>query len=394
MSYLPRILDLSSLVQERSLFLFGPRQTGKSSYLRHQLTEIPKKIYNLLDQSLLQRLHTNPSHIRQEIEAENIRDALVVIDEVQKCIPLLNEIHLMIEERGLRFLMTGSSARTLRKAGVNLLGGRARHRSFHPLLYIELRDTAVGYDLKRAMNHGLLPFHYLSTDPQEDLRAYVGRYLTEEIAAEGMARNIPTFSRFLQVAATANAQLINYSSLASDAQVARQTVQHYFDILKETFLGFELEPFSRTVKRKSIVTSKFYFFDPGIVRMLREIPIISENSKDFGDFFEHILFLELQAYIDYRAPGKRLQYWRSKSGFEVDFIFDQQIAIEVKASKKIQSSDMKGLKALREEDLMTRYIIVCQEPTLRLVDGIYIYPWQRFLDELWSGSFQFTNSLS
>ena len=384
MNYIQRFLDISPLLKERSLFLFGARQTGKSSYIQQQLTEKPKKSYTLLDQSLLQRIHANPSCIRQEIEAEDLRDALIVIDEVQKSPELLNEIHLMIEKRGLRFLMMGSSARSLRKAGVNLLGGRARHRSFHPFIYRELKDTSEGYDLNRAIHHGLLPFHYLTQNPDEDLHSYVGRYLTEEVAAEGLSRNIPSFARFLQVAAVSNAQLINYSSIASDAQVTRQTVQSYFEILKETFLGFELEPFSQTVKRKAIVTSKFYFFDPGVVRILRNLSNISEGSKDFGDFFEHIIFLELKAYIDYKFPSKNLNYWRSKSGFEVDFILDKKIAIEVKTTKNSNQNDLKGLRALREEGLMEHYILVCHEPTMRLVDGIYIYPWKKFLDDLWN----------
>jgi len=387
MVYIQRLLDISTLLKERSLFLFGPRQAGKSSYLQHQLKEKPRKIYNLLSQSLLQKLMTTPSYIRQEIEAEDLRDELIVIDEVQKFPSLLNEIHLMIEERKLRFLMTGSSARALHKAGVNLLGGRARHRFFHPFIYQELKNTQIGYDLTRAINQGLLPFHYLAKNPEEDLHAYVGRYLTEEIAAEGLARNIPSFARFLQVAATANAQLINYTSIASDAQVARQTVQSYFQIVKETFLGFELEPFTQTVKRKAISTSKFYFFDTGVVRILKEMSHIQPGSKDFGDFFEHIIFLELKAYIDYQQPFKRLHYWRSQSGFEVDFIFDKTCAIEAKATKKVNHHDLKGLKALQEEGVCKKYILVCQETDFRLVDGIYIYPWQKFLEDLWNHQF-------
>jgi predicted AAA+ superfamily ATPase len=382
-----RILDISTLISQRSLLFFGPRQAGKSFYIKHQLPEKPAKTYNLLDSSLLHRLMTQPSRIREELEGEDLRDCLVVIDEVQKCPQLLDEVQLLIEERGIRFLLTGSSARKMRSSSTNLLGGRARYRSFHPLVFPELNASPQGYNLERAMNHGLLPYHYLSKDPTEDLAAYVDKYLTEEIAAEGLSRNIPGFSRFLLVAALANAQLINYSGIASDAAINRQTVQSYFQILQDTLLGFQLEPFTTTIKRKAIATAKFYFFDPGIVKFLREMGPISEGSKDYGDFFEHLIFLELRTYLDYRAPRKKLNFWRSTAGHEVDFIFDKRIAIEVKATKRTSPADFKGLHALKEEGMMESYFLICREDELRLVNGITVYPWRRFLEDLWQDKF-------
>jgi predicted AAA+ superfamily ATPase len=382
-----RILNISTLIAQRPLLLFGPRQAGKSFYISRQLPEEPAKIYNLLDSGLLHRFLAQPERMRQELEGEGLRDCLVVIDEVQKCPQLLDEVQLLIEERGIRFLLTGSSARKMRASSTNLLGGRARYRAFHPLVYPELASSAQGYNLERAMNHGLLPYHYLSDDPSEDLAAYVDKYLTEEIAAEGLSRNIQGFSRFLQVAALANAQLINYSAIASDAAVNRQTVQGYFQILQDTLLGFQLEPFTQTIKRKAIATAKFYFFDTGVVRFLREMAEISEGSKDFGDFFEHLIFLELRAYLDYRAPRKKLHFWRSTAGHEVDFIFDKRIGLEVKATKHTGLSDFKGLKALQEEGIIEAYFLVCREDNLRIINGITVYPWRRFLDDLWQDKF-------
>lgn len=385
MKYIRRIVDLNTLLEQRSLFLFGPRQTGKSTYIREQLSQKPIRTYNLLDQGLYQRLVRDPTLIRQELTALAARDELVVIDEIQKCPELLDEVHVMIEEMGIRFLLTGSSTRKIKRVGANLLGGRARSRSFHPFVYPELKES--GYDLERAINNGLIPFHYLQLNAEEDLQAYVGRYLTEEIAAEGLARSIPQFARFLQVAATANAQLINYSSIASDAGTTRQTVQVYFSILQDTLLGYELAPYTKTVKRKAIATSKFYFFDTGIVRVLREIKQIPQGTKDFGDAFEHLVFLELRAYLDYRDPHGKLSFWRSKAGHEVDFILNQKIAIECKTSKRLGAEDLKGLRALREENVVEKYLIVCFEPSLRIEDGIMVYPWQKFFEDLWDDRF-------
>jgi len=382
--YIARALDLASLIGERSLFLFGPRQTGKSSYIREEMKDIPALIYSLLDRSLLLRVLSNPSLIREEIEFRNLRDCVVCIDEIQKCPALLDEVQLMIEERGIRFLLTGSSARKLKAAGTNLLGGRARTRSLHPFTYSEVADK--GFTLDRAMDSGMLPPHYLSSSPDEDLAAYVNTYLSEEIAAEGLTRNLPAFARFLQTAAASNARMINYTNIANDAQVARQTVRLWFDILKDTLLGFELEAFTATVKRKAIETAKFYFFDLGVVRTLRRLPPIIPESADFGEFFEHFIFLELRAWIDYRRPRSTLSYWRSQSGAEVDFIIDGLVAVEVKSAEIAQTKHLAGLRALREENICRRFILVCRETRPRLVDGVEILPWRDFLEMLWQDS--------
>jgi len=379
--YINRIIVLKKLLSERSLFLLGPRQTGKSSYIREQISPSPSLVYNLLDNKLLLRLLADPTILRQEIEVRNLRDCIICVDEIQKCPELLDEIHLLIEDRQIRFLLTGSSARKLKKSGTNLLGGRGRMRTMHPFCYQELKNH--NFSLEKAMYTGMLPPHYLSVNPDEDLNAYTNLYLTEEIAAEGLTRNLPGFSRFLQTTACVNTQIINYTNIGNDIQMPRQTVKLWFQVLIDTLLGFELEPYTATVKRKAIETSKFYFFDIGIVRSLRRLNAITPGSSDYGEFFEHFIYMELKAWIDYQKPETLLNYWRSKSGFEVDFLLDGKIAIEVKASTLISAKHMKGLKALREEGFIKRSIIICRESRPRLIDGIEIYPWDYFLDLLW-----------
>jgi predicted AAA+ superfamily ATPase len=379
--YVPRALDLSNLLSERTVFLFGPRQTGKSSYIRSQLGNV-SATFSLLDQRLLLSVLADPTRIRQMIEAQNLREGVVVIDEIQKAPELMDEVHLMMEERRIRFLLTGSSARSLKRSGVSMLGGRGSDRRMHVFTYSELKP--YGYDLNKAMNAGLLPPHYLSREPDEGLSAYVDRYLTEEISAEGMTRNLPAFARFLETAAAANAQMINYTNIARDAQVPRQTVVQWFGILYDTLLAFELPAYTKSVRRKAIETAKFFFFDPGVVRTLRRQGPIDPNSRDFGEYFEHILFLELKAWIDYRSPRSSLSYWRSRSGYEVDFVLDGRIAIEVKASKSINERHTRGVQALLEEPEIQRGIILCREERPRRKDGVDILPWRFFLDELWA----------
>lgn len=379
--YLPRILDISGLLSERSVFLFGPRQTGKSAFLRHQLVEPPALVYNLLDRGLLPRLMADPTMMRSEIAARGLRGCVVVVDEVQRLPELLDEVHLLIEERRIRFLLTGSSARKLRRAGTNLLGGRGRDRMMHPFVYPEV--SGHGFTLERMMLSGMLPPHFLSKDPDEDLAAYVDRYLAEEIAAEGAARSLPAFARFLQTAATMNTRMVNYTHVAGDAQVPRQTVQQWFQVLRDTLVAFELPPYTVTVKRKAISTAKLYFFDPGVVRMLRRLPTISPSSADFGEFFEHFLVLEVRAWIDYRSPRTTLHYWRSTSDYEVDLVVGGSVAIEVKATERPQDQHLRSLRAIREEKGIVRAILVCRESRPRLVGGIEIMPWTHFLGILW-----------
>ena len=370
-----RHLNVREILDRRSCFLFGPRQTGKSTLIRRQFEGCPT--YNLLDQALFVRLSRNPALIREALTAET---TLVVIDEIQRMPALLNEVHLMIEEHGIRFLLTGSSARALRRKGVNLLGGRARSRTLHPFVRVELGEH---FDLNRALEHGLLPPIFFSDAPAEDLAAYAGDYLKEEVAAEGAVRNIGAFSRFLEVAAFAHGEMINFASMAGDAQVPASTVREYYEILKDTFIAHEVPAFTETRKRKAISTSKYYFFDIGLARHLQGRRGLAPGSAEYGSAFESYIFQEIKAFCDYHrldAPA----YWRSKSRIEVDFVFED-LAVEVKAKKNVTGRDLKGLRALREEGLFAHYLLVSMEPMARETDGIRILPWTDFLDGLWGG---------
>lgn len=373
----PRLLNLEELLRQKSHFLFGPRQTGKT-FLAHRMLK-NARFYDLLDSSTYLALSQNPGRIAEEVSS---LDRIVVIDEIQRIPGLLNEVHRLIEERGIRFLLTGSSARKLRRGGVNLLGGRARTRHLHPLTYRELKG---GFDLNRVIESGLLPSIYFSDNPGADLKAYAGTYLQQEIVAEGAARNIPAFSRFLGVAAFCNATIVNFTNVANDAQVARTTVYEYFDILKDTLLLHELPAWRQSKKRKPIASSKYYFFDVGILATLQGREFRS-RTPEFGEAFETYLMHELICYRDY-VSEEPLSYWRSTSGFEVDFIIGDHTAIEVKAKQNLSPVDLKSLNALSEEKKLKRYLCVSMEPRRRRIGDVIVLPYKEFLEELWGGGY-------
>lgn len=375
--YIERIIDLNALLANKSHFLLGPRQTGKTSLLRHTLKDA--RVYDLLDSSLFLVLSRNPGRIAEELSPG---DRLVVIDEIQRLPELLNEVHRLIEERGVCFLLTGSSARKLRRGGINLLGGRARTKYLHPLTYKELGEH---FDLLTAIDRGLLPAIYFSDDPQADLQAYAGSYLQQEIVAEGATRNIPAFSRFLRVAALCNATIVNFSNIANDAQVARTTVYEYFEILKDTLILYELPAWRKSKKRKPLASSKYYFFDVGVAAILQEREFRA-GTPEFGEALETYIMHELTSYSSY-VSGERLYFWRSTSGFEVDFIIEDHTAIEVKAKQNLSPNDIKALRMLAEEKKLKRYICVSLEPRKRKAGEVLILPVRAFLESLWNGEF-------
>ncbi len=370
-----RLPDLPGWLAKRSHFLFGPRLTGKTFLIRRVLPEA--RVYDLLDSSVYLALSQRPARLGEELSP---RDRVVVIDEVQRLPDLLNEVHRLIEQRGTRFLLTGSSARKLRRGGVNLLGGRARTRYLHPLT---ARELGARFDLHRAIERGLLPAIYFSEDPKADLDAYTGTYLQQEIVAEGATRNVPAFSRFLRVAALCNATAVNFTNVAGDAQVPRTTVYEYFEILKDTLLLHEVPAWRLSRKRKPLVSSKYYFFDVGVASALQG-RLVRPRTPEFGPAFETWLLHELVAHRDYVA-GEPVSYWRSTSGFEVDFILGDHTAIEVKAKDNVSPRDLRSLRALAEEQKLKRYLCVSLEPRSRRVEGIVILPVRQFLDALWDG---------
>lgn len=388
MRYISRNMEVDSVLKRKSLFLIGPRLTGKSTFIQEQVDTEFALVWNLLDGKLRYQVNTKPGLLKDEIEARELHDCAIYIDEIQKCPFLLDDIHLLIEERRIRFLLTGSSLYKLRQGGVNLLGGRASIRNFFPLNYQEVTSSSESdkISLTQMFETGMLPSIYLSEDFEDDMSAYIQTYLTEEVAAEGAVRNLDVFTRFLQTASLVSGQILNYQNVASDASLAPATVKNWFQILYDTLVGFEVPAYTHSVKRKAFTKSKFYLFDVGVMRYLRGVGVPSENSSDFGDFFEQYIAVELRTWIHYRSRRSTLRYWRSVNGVEVDFLIDETIAIEVKSSTQITRKHMKGLRALQEENIFRKYVIVCREDRPRRVDGIDILPWQYFLKDLWENT--------
>lgn len=373
---IPRLADPANWLRRKSHFLFGPRQTGKSFLIRQLLPDA--RVYDLLDGAVYLSLSQRPSRLAEELG----RERLVVIDEIQRLPELLNEVHRLIEGRGVRFLLTGSSARKLRRGGVNLLGGRARTRRLHPLCARELGDR---FDLATAIERGLLPSIYFSDDPAADLDAYTGTYLQQEIVAEAATRNAPAFSRFLHVAALANASVVNFTAVASDAQVARTTVHEYYEVLADTLLLHEVPAWRASKTRKPLTSSKYYFFDVGVVSALQG-RLVKPGTPEFGPAFETYLLHELVCHRDY-AGGAAISHWRSSSGYEVDFLLGDHTAIEVKAKRNVAGHELRSLRAIGEEKPVRRRLCVSLEPRARRIGDVSVLPYREFLEALWAGEY-------
>ena len=385
-SYINRILDIQSRLRRKSMFLFGPRQTGKTAMIDNQLDDDVRLVWSLLNANIRRRCQSDPSVLRDELATRGIKDGLVVIDEIQKVPDLLDEVHLMIEETDIRFLMTGSSARRLRETGVNLLGGRAGKMNLHPFVWPEIRQFKPTLD--RILTYGMLPSVFLNEEPNEVLDDYINVYLQEEIAGEGLVRQLPKFERFLEVAALTNSQGINYSNIASDVMMSRDSIREWYGILYDTMIGFAIPPYTRTKKRKAVETERFYYFDVGLVRFLLNLTEVSDTHSEYGKLFESYIAQELSAYLDYGRKRERLSYWRTRqSSFEVDFTIGDQVAVETKTTKLVnEKKDLRGLRALKEEGIFKKYIVVSRDEISRTTDdGILMLPWTVFLDELWDG---------
>lgn len=373
-----RYLQLPEIITTKSLFLIGPRMTGKSTLLRGAL---PRAIYlDLLDAELFRRLSARPESLR-ELVPETAE--CVVIDEVQKLPTILDEVQRIIDRnKHIRFALTGSSARKLKRGAANLLGGRALFLHLHPLISAEIGDI---HGLTERINRGNLPAMIDSPYYERELSAYVGVYLREEIQAEGLTRSIGNFGRVLETAALCNGQQVNFTQIGSDAQVPPRTVSDYFQLFEDTLIGSLLPSFRRTRSRKAVATPKFYLFDTGVARVLSRTGQIQPGSKAYGDAFEHLIYLELKAYLDYSFSSARLSYWRTESKVEVDFVVDDSVAIEAKGTDNVTAAHLKGLRALGEEFPHMRKIVVCNEPRRREVEEVSIIPVNDFLRELWSG---------
>lgn len=382
MTHYKRKLNLVSLLEKKSFFLLGPRATGKSTLIRDELAD-RALIFNLLRSNLLLKLSNATWELEGMIDLAFSQRPYdyIVIDEIQKVPNLLDEVHRLIEEKKYRFLLTGSSARKLKYGHANLLAGRAWTAHLYPLSYSEIPE----FDLERYLRYGGLPVVYGSQNPHEELDAYVTTYLYEEIQAEGLVRKLPQFSRFLTVAALANGQMLNFSQIASDSSVPASTIREYYSILEDTLMGYMLEPWTKSKKRKAISTAKFYLFDPGVCHTLSGTRTLDRNSDLYGRSFEHWIGLELISYLSYNRIKETLHYWRSTHQHEVDFIIDDSIAIEVKASKKIGPRDLKSLQILAEEKAFKHYYLISQDPIETKHGPFICLHWKTFMDRLWGG---------
>lgn len=366
---------------KESCFLWGARQTGKSTLLQELFPRSPK--YDLLLSSEFGRLQLNPSLMLQELVAQPPGDEPVIIDEVQKIPLLLDDVQWLIVNKNIQFILCGSSARKLKRSGANLLGGRALRFELFPLVYPEIPD----FDLSRALNNGLIPRHYLSDRPHLLLESYVGEYLKEEIAAEALTRNIPAFSRFLEVAAFSNGDIVVYKNIASECGVSAPTVKEYFDILVDTLIGGFVPSFQKRPKRRVIQAPRFYYFDVGLANFLLKRKSIVPKNEVFGKAFEHFIYQELVAHSHYSGLKYPISYWHTTSDLEVDFILgDHEVALEIKGVDQVTGHHLKGLRAFKEEYTTKKAIVVSLDPKPRkLDDGIVILPWEHFLNKLWNG---------
>lgn len=365
-----------------TFFLWGPRQTGKTTLLRACYPDA--WWVDLLKSDEYRRYLQEPELLREQLSAIDLAGRQVVIDEIQKVPALLDEVHWLHENRGVRFALCGSSARKVRRGGANLLGGRALRFELHGLTASELGDAC---DLGRLLNHGFLPRLQLATQPRRLLDAYVADYLREEIAAEGLVRNLPVFSTFLNVAALSDTKLVNFANIARECGVSGPTVKNHFEILTDTLLGRWLPAYRKRPKRRVIAAPKFYFADVGVVNRLSRRGDLEPGSELYGKAFENWVCHELCAHIAYEAPDATLSYWRLASGIEVDFIVDDMLlAIEAKASPRITNDHLKGLRSLVEDQPVGRRVVVCLEPRARLTDdGIEILPAVEFANRLTAG---------
>ena len=368
---------------EETFFLWGPRQTGKSTLLRQCYPDA--RWLDLLKVDEFRRYAANPELLRQEIEALGEPPRQVVIDEVQKVPALLDEVHWLIENRGVRFALCGSSARKVRRGAANLLGGRALRFEMHGLTAAELGDA---FDLTRLLNHGYLPGMVAAARPAQRLDAYIGDYLKEEIVAEGIVRNLPAFAGFLNAAALTDGEIVNYTNIAADCGVSSPAAKGYFQILEDTLLGRWLPAYRKRPKRRLVAAPKFYFADVGIVNRLARRGPLAAGTELYGKAFENWVFHELVAFLTYRELDHPLAYWRLVGSTEVDFVLgDMRLAVEAKASARIVGRHLKGLRSLADDNPhVGGRVVVCLEPRPRRTeDGIDVLPVADFVQRLWQG---------
>ena len=372
-----RVLSIGETVEDMSVFLFGARQTGKSTYLRQAF---PNALYiDLLDSSVRRVYKDRPSVLYDQLA--DGASQVVIIDEITEVPELLNEVHRLIFKNDTRFILCASSARKLRRQGANTLGGRANPCYFYPLVSAEVPDL----NIDRAVTVGMIPNHYLAKRPETMLSAYIDVYLQQEIKAEAIVRNVDAFERFMEVAALTNGDVVNYSNIASDCGVKSNTIKEYFAILEDTLIGYMIPAYHKSLKRKEVQAPKFYYFDAGVANYLLRRNQLQRGTVEYGQAFEHFVIQELIAYLGYTKSRERLSYWHTYSGSEVDAIIGNRIAIEIKSTDIVKPKHLRGLKAFADEYSGFERILVSFDPITRTTeDGIRLINIHDFLKKLWA----------
>ncbi|MBT6844067.1 MAG: ATP-binding protein [Candidatus Melainabacteria bacterium] len=383
---------LVKLPENKSFFLFGPRQVGKTTVLGEFFDDKNTLVYNLLDPDTFNALNLSPSNFKNEITSRKKNVSHVIVDEIQKLPELLDQVHLLLEsENPPCFALSGSSARKLKKSGANLLGGRAWTIAMYPLCYQEFLLNKQTFNLEQALNYGTLPAIYLEEDDfakEQVLKAYINTYLKEEIKEESLVRNIKGFSNFLRFSAEENGNVLNFSNIARDTGVDSKTVKEYFQILEDTLIGFFLMPFASSHRTRLVKHPKFYFFDTGVHRALtNKLSLkLEKKTKAYGNAFEHFIIKELMNYSNYINKDYDFFFYRTEAGAEVDLIIkkpdDSFLAIEIKASINPELKNLKGLFSFKDLYPEAELICLSQATKRRKLKEITILPWQEIFEYL------------
>lgn len=373
-----RIFDVENRLDE-AMFLFGARQTGKSTLLKERF---PKAIYiDLLKSDVRNRFKQHPEEFRESLLRYPPK-TLVIVDEIQKVPDLLDEVHWLMVEKGLWFILSGSSARKIKKSGANNLGGRAIPETLFPLVSAEIPD----FDIERAIQNGMIPRHYMVANARNRMRAYIDLYVKEEIIEEALVQNVDEFIRFMEVAAIMDGEILNYENVASDCGVSANTVKAYYKILVDTLLGFEVPAYRKVIKRKLYKSPRFYYFDIGIANHLTKRYQLAPKTPEYGHAFEHLIIQEIVAYLAYTNSDEELSYWHTYENIEVDAIIgDARVAIEIKSTDHVDHGDKKGIMEFAKEHPNAKQILVSRDRISRRSGNVDLYYVTDFFKALWAG---------
>ena len=373
-----RIFDIENKLDE-GMFLFGARQTGKSTLLKERFKGAI--YYDLLNPDIRKAFKRNPNSLKEALW-DRAAGTLVIIDEIQKVPELLDIVHSLMVDKGLWFILSGSSSRKLKRSGANTLGGRAIPETLFPLVWPEVTD----FQLDRAVQNGMIPRHYMVEDATKRLSGYVKVYLDEEIREEGEVRELDAFERFMEVAAISDGEILNYSNIASDCGVSAKTVKSYFQILYDTLIGYEIPAYRKEIKRRIIQAPRFYYFDVGLANYLLGRHSLKRGTDAYGHAFEHLVIQEIIAYKSYNDKREEISYWRTYDKKEVDAVIgDAKVGIEIKSSEQLKTKHKAGLKAFKEEHPNARLILVSLDPITRISDDKELIFVIDFFRMLWDG---------